>query len=201
MIDIRNRTGAAGRDRRPAGRCPDSTPSTRRIARSIDKCVHCGFCLPSCPTYVLWGEEMDSPRGRIYLMEAALDGRTAMSRRRSSGTSTPASAAWRASPPARRASSTRRSSSDPRPDRAALSAVARRPAVPRARSSRPSVSATSARRARAAGCRWSGGRRAGGVATALSRATPHSAIQQQRLPQRDRRAAAAVARCSTLAPR
>jgi glycolate oxidase iron-sulfur subunit len=37
-------------------------------------CIHCGFCLPSCPTYVLWREEMDSPRGRIHLMSARLDG-------------------------------------------------------------------------------------------------------------------------------
>jgi glycolate oxidase iron-sulfur subunit len=37
-------------------------------------CVHCGFCLPTCPTYTLWGEEMDSPRGRIYLMELASSG-------------------------------------------------------------------------------------------------------------------------------
>jgi glycolate oxidase iron-sulfur subunit len=40
----------------------------------IDDCVHCGFCLPSCPTYILFGEEMDSPRGRIYLMKEALEG-------------------------------------------------------------------------------------------------------------------------------
>ena len=40
----------------------------------IDDCVHCGFCLPACPTYVLWGEEMDSPRGRIYMMQKAAEG-------------------------------------------------------------------------------------------------------------------------------
>src|SRR5258708_28106719 len=38
-------------------------------------CVHCGFCLPACPTYVLWGEEMDSPRGRIYMMQKASEGK------------------------------------------------------------------------------------------------------------------------------
>ena len=45
-------------------------PSQERL----EDCVHCGFCLPTCPTYALWGQEMDSPRGRIYLMGAGLDG-------------------------------------------------------------------------------------------------------------------------------
>jgi glycolate oxidase iron-sulfur subunit len=40
----------------------------------ISDCVHCGFCLPTCPTYALWGEEMDSPRGRIYLMKLGKEG-------------------------------------------------------------------------------------------------------------------------------
>jgi glycolate oxidase iron-sulfur subunit len=45
-----------------------------RIRSVVKDCVHCGFCLPACPTYALWGEEMDSPRGRIYLVGQLLDG-------------------------------------------------------------------------------------------------------------------------------
>jgi glycolate oxidase iron-sulfur subunit len=44
----------------------------------IADCVHCGFCLPACPTYMLWGEEMDSPRGRILLMDLAARGEIGM---------------------------------------------------------------------------------------------------------------------------
>jgi glycolate oxidase iron-sulfur subunit len=50
------------------------------IRELLDDCVHCGFCLPTCPTYVLWREEMDSPRGRIHLMEARLDGTVTLNR-------------------------------------------------------------------------------------------------------------------------
>jgi glycolate oxidase iron-sulfur subunit len=49
-------------------------PRGPALTAPIEACVHCGFCLPSCPTYVSLGEEMDSPRGRILLMKEVLEG-------------------------------------------------------------------------------------------------------------------------------
>lgn len=49
-------------------------PQGHAMAEAVEKCVHCGFCLSACPTYKVLGEEMDSPRGRIYLMKNALEG-------------------------------------------------------------------------------------------------------------------------------
>src|SRR6476660_2202947 len=46
-------------------------PASEKILR---KCVHCGFCTATCPTYLLLGDENDGPRGRIYLMKQALEG-------------------------------------------------------------------------------------------------------------------------------
>ena len=53
------------------------TDPQRDLRRVVDDCVHCGFCLTACPTYQLWGEEMDSPRGRIHLIGQILDGANA----------------------------------------------------------------------------------------------------------------------------
>ena len=50
-------------------------PQAEEMAHAISACVHCGFCLATCPTYLVMGEEMDSPRGRIVLMRDVLEGK------------------------------------------------------------------------------------------------------------------------------
>lgn len=50
------------------------TPEGAEAQAILRACVHCGFCLPACPTYQLLGDELDSPRGRIYLMKQLLEG-------------------------------------------------------------------------------------------------------------------------------
>ena len=51
-----------------------ANPAIAEANRVLRTCVHCGFCLATCPTYVLLGDELDSPRGRIYLMKEMLEG-------------------------------------------------------------------------------------------------------------------------------
>jgi glycolate oxidase iron-sulfur subunit len=55
------------------------TTEGREADAILRSCVHCGFCLPACPTYQLLGDELDSPRGRIYLMKQLLEGQQATS--------------------------------------------------------------------------------------------------------------------------
>jgi glycolate oxidase iron-sulfur subunit len=52
------------------------TPQGREADSILRSCVHCGFCLATCPTYQVLGDELDSPRGRIYLMKQMLEGAT-----------------------------------------------------------------------------------------------------------------------------
>src|SRR5450755_3430673 len=51
-----------------------ATPDGIEADAILRKCVHCGFCAATCPTYLLLGDELDGPRGRIYLMKQVLEG-------------------------------------------------------------------------------------------------------------------------------
>ena len=53
-----------------------NTPEGIEAARILGKCVHCGFCTATCPTYQLLGDELDGPRGRIYLIKQIAEGQT-----------------------------------------------------------------------------------------------------------------------------
>src|SRR6187399_452964 len=61
----------------------DLAPEFKNTAEGIEadailrKCVHCGFCTATCPTYQLLGDELDGPRGRIYLIKQVLEGTAA----------------------------------------------------------------------------------------------------------------------------
>src|SRR5215510_1220210 len=50
------------------------TPEGQEAEAILRKCVHCGFCTATCPTYQLLGDDLDGPRGRIYLIKRALEG-------------------------------------------------------------------------------------------------------------------------------
>src|SRR5712691_1263066 len=51
------------------------TTDAKEAQAIVRKCVHCGFCNATCPTYQLLGDELDGPRGRIYLIKQVLEGR------------------------------------------------------------------------------------------------------------------------------
>ena len=53
-----------------------NTEEGREAEAILRQCVHCGFCTATCPTYQLLGDELDGPRGRIYLIKQVLEGET-----------------------------------------------------------------------------------------------------------------------------
>ena len=60
----------------------NNTPDGEQADAILRRCVHCGFCNATCPTYQLLGDELDGPRGRIYQIKQVLEGATATAKTR-----------------------------------------------------------------------------------------------------------------------
>jgi len=75
LVFATRRWHSAGvRCRRPWAACSSARTSPFEADAILRKCVHCGFCTATCPTYQLLGDELDGPGGRIYLVKQVLEG-------------------------------------------------------------------------------------------------------------------------------
>jgi glycolate oxidase iron-sulfur subunit len=71
-----------------------NTPEGQEAESILRNCVHCGFCTATCPTYQLLGDELDGPRGRIYLIKQVFEGATPTPAACNMATSSTSAARW-----------------------------------------------------------------------------------------------------------